>query len=463
MSLDPLSRLGDLAAGSLDAIASALATASPLGQGSHRIAVTGLQRAGKTVFVTSFVHALLHAKDAPVEAFPFFPWRERLRTVELLSIPGLPPFPYRERLADLLADPPRWPEPTEGLSGVRVRLRLSPPARLDRRLFSPQTLHIDLVDYPGEWLLDLPMLSLDYDEWSLQMEEMAASGRRAALSEAWRAEAAKLDPAAAADDFALARVGGAYVEYLKRCRAAGLHFLQPGRFMAGGAPLGSLFFPLSRARGARSGTAGAALARRYEAYRRVVRRFYAQVFGRLRRQVVLVDLLTALQQGQESFADLALATRTVVEAFESLKHPLARLLPVGRLDRLSLVATKADHITSGQHNNLVGLLRDMLGEPFVRANARQAGLLAVASVRATSQVTRLWRDEPLQFLRGVPSGRSEVVEVRPGEIPGQIPGRDDWSGFVFNIRGFEPPRLEAPFERPLPHINLDKVLQSLIA
>ena len=121
----------------------------------------------------------------------------------------------------------------------------------------------------------------------------------------------------------------------------------------------------------RGGTNGGVLARRYEAYRKLVRRFYGEVFGRLRRQVVLVDLLTALQRGQELFADLALATRTVVEAFEELRHPLAKVLPVGRLDRLSLVATKADHITSGQLNNLVGLLRDMLGEPFMRANARQ--------------------------------------------------------------------------------------------
>ncbi len=144
-------------------------------------------------------------------------------------------------------------------------------------------------------------------------------------------------------------------------------------------------------------------------------------------------------------------------------RPLARVLPLGRLDRLSLVATKADHITSGQLNNLVGLLRDMLGEPFMRANARQSGLLAIASVRATTQETRLWQGAALQFLRGVPNGRDEAVEVRPGEIPGQIPDRDSWANYVFNIRDFAPPRLAAPSNKPLPHINLDKVLQSLIA
>ena len=460
--MTPFFRLGGLAAASLDAIASALASASPLQHNSYRIAVTGLQRAGKTVFVTSFVHALLHAKDAPIEAFPFFPWRERVRAVELLDIPGLPRFPYAERLAELLAEPPRWPEPTEGLSGVRVRLRLAPARRLNR-LLEPRTLHLDLIDYPGEWLLDLPLLSLDYEEWSVEMEELANAGTRAVLSGEWQAQAQALDPAATEDPFALARIGSAYVDYLKRCRAEGLSYLQPGRFLAGTTPLERLFFPLSRGRGVRGGTNGAVLAQRYEAYRKLVRRFYGEVFGRLRRQVVLVDLLTALQRGQESFADLALATRTVVEAFEELRHPLAKVLPVGRLDRLSLVATKADHITAGQLNNLVGLLRDMLGEPFMRANARQSGLLAIASVRATTQETRLWQGEALQFVRGVPDGRSDVVEVRPGEIPGQIPDRESWNSFVFNIREFAPPRLGAPFARPLPHINLDKVLQSLIA
>ncbi len=460
--MTPFSRLGGLAAASLDAIASALASASPLQRNSYRIAVTGLQRSGKTVFVTSFVHALLHAKDAPIEAFPFFPWRERVRAVELLDIPGLPRFPYAERLAELLAEPPCWPAPTEGLSGVRVRLHLAPAPQLSR-LLEPRTLHLDLIDYPGEWLLDLPLLALDYEQWSIEMEELANAGTRAALSVDWQAQAQALDPAATEDPFALARIGSAYVDYLKRCRAEGLSFLQPGRFLAGTTPLEQLFFPLSRARGARGGTNGGVLARRYEAYRKLVRRFYGEVFGRLRRQVVLVDLLTALQRGQESFADLALATRTVVEAFEELRHPLAKVLPVGRLDRLSLVATKADHITSGQLNNLVGLLRDMLGEPFMRANARQSGLLAIASVRATTQETRLWQGEALQFVRGVPNGRSEVVEVRPGEIPGQIPDRESWNSFVFNIREFAPPQLGAPFDKPLPHINLDKVLQSLIA
>ncbi len=173
------------------------------------------------------------------------------------------------------------------------------------------------------------------------------------------------------------------------------------------------------------------------------------MFGRLRRQVLLVDLLTALQQGQESFADLALATRTVVEAFEDLRHPLAKVLPIGRLDRLSLVATKADHITSGQLNNLVGLLRDMLGEPFMRANARQSGLLAIASVRATAQVTRLWQGEAMQFLRGVPRGRLRRRRGAAGRDPRPDPRSRELAGLRVQHPGFRAAAARRAFRKAL--------------
>src|SRR4051812_3993153 len=109
---------------SIEAIGDALKQLVPvIGQPSQRLAITGLQRAGKTVFVTSLAHALLHAKDAPADVFPFFPWRGQVESVTLEAIPGIAPFPFAERLAELLGDPPRWPEPTTGLSGLRVRLR----------------------------------------------------------------------------------------------------------------------------------------------------------------------------------------------------------------------------------------------------------------------------------------------------------------------------------------------------
>lgn len=463
-----VSRLADLASGSFEAIGDALASIPrALHHQSYRIAVTGLQRSGKTVLVTSFTHALLHAEKSHKDAFPFFPWRGQVEQVDLEDMPGVPRFPYRDRVDELLAAVPRWPAPTTDVSGLRVRIQHTPTSTITRRVVPRGTLDIDLIDYPGEWLLDLPMLSLSYRDWSLQMEELANSGSRIRMSKDWQEQVAGLDPTAPESAFELTRVGQAYVDYLRRCRASHLHYLQPGRFLAesgAGSGLDSLFFPMSGAQPARAGTNGAALERRYEAYRRQVRQFYRQVFGRLRRQVVLIDLLTALQHGHESFADLALAIRTITEAFDELRSPLLRSLSLGRVDRLALVATKADHVSSSQLANLVALLRDMIGEPFVQANARQAGLLAIASVRATSQVSRRWQGTTRQMLQGIPEGSSgELVEVFAGDIPGHIPDPKQWAEFEFNIRRFEPPRLRDHLERPLPHINLDKLLQFLIA
>ena len=31
-----------------------------------------------------------------------------------------------------------------------------------RRALSTGRLHVDIVDYPGEWLLDLPLIDLDF-------------------------------------------------------------------------------------------------------------------------------------------------------------------------------------------------------------------------------------------------------------------------------------------------------------
>ncbi len=48
-------------------------------------------------------------------------------------------------------------------------------------------------------------------------------------------------------------------------------------------------------------------------------------------------------------------------------------------------------------------------------------------------------------------------------IPGQIPAAADWASLEFNIRRLRAAAAGDLHERPLPHINLDKILQFLIA
>lgn len=463
-----LARLQGFATIAVDGITSALSyIPNQWNHRTYRIAVTGLRRSGKTVFLTSLTHALLGATKGTPLVLPFFPFQEKLLGVSLTDIPGVPRFPFQERLSELLGDPPEWPKPTVDLTGLRIRLRHTQSGWFGQT--TEAIVDVDLIDYPGEWILDLPMLTQDFHQWSDQMEELCASGDRARVAQGWQEKAKTIDPDAKLDESVLAEVGDLYVAYLQACRNdLNLFYLQPGRFVMEG--LGSvdskrIFFPMSSAQSFKRGSNGAALQARYAAYQAQVREFYSGVFGQLRRQVVLVDLLTALELGRETFTDLGKAVRAVSDAYEDLRHPLMKMLPTGSVDRLAIVATKADHVTSDQHNNLLGLLHDMIGQPFIRAKAGTAELFAVASVCSTTEVWHEVDEQDLPFLSGTQIGRTKPAVVRAGVIPGKIPSPAKWNKLKeFKIRRFQPPKIDPTFaEQPLPNVNLDKVLQFLLA
>ena len=184
--------------------------------------------------MTSFVHALLHAADAPVEDFPFFPWRGQVQGVTVEDIPGIPPFPYRARLDELLAEPPRWPAPHERAHRGEGPHPLHADAAADLRCSClDDDLDLDLIDYPGEWLLDLPMLTLDYEEWSARMEELANAGsRRRCPAPGWQ-QARRSIPRRRKTLPPCSGSATLYLDYLQRCRSERLSYLQPGRFLGG--------------------------------------------------------------------------------------------------------------------------------------------------------------------------------------------------------------------------------------
>src|SRR3989304_670109 len=71
----------------------------------------------------------------------------------------------RSRASTMSATPPCWPESTRRISQLRIVLEYE-SAKFWKRRLGYDRLTIDIVDYPGEWLLDLPLLRLDYAAWS---------------------------------------------------------------------------------------------------------------------------------------------------------------------------------------------------------------------------------------------------------------------------------------------------------
>src|SRR5215813_9177090 len=125
-----------------------------------RLGVTGLTRAGKTVFMTALVHNLLHGGRLPVfEAMS----SGRIARARLAPQPddAVPRFDYEAHVRGLIEER-RWPESTRRIGELRLVVDYQSTSGRDR------TLTLDIVDYPGEWLLDLPLAAKTYGEWSAE-------------------------------------------------------------------------------------------------------------------------------------------------------------------------------------------------------------------------------------------------------------------------------------------------------
>ena len=95
---------------------------------------------------------------------------ERLRgrgprvTVAAAGAASLPRFDVAGHLAALAQDPPAWPARTDAASLLALDL-VVPRTGLASAL-PALSLRLEFLDYPGEWLLDLPLLRQDFSAWS---------------------------------------------------------------------------------------------------------------------------------------------------------------------------------------------------------------------------------------------------------------------------------------------------------
>jgi len=447
------------------------ARAGRLGEGllgnTIRLGVTGLRRSGKTVFVTSLVNNLLHPQRLSfLEAVR----SGRLVAARLEPQPDLavPRFDYEGRLADLRADPPSWPEPTKAVSRVRLALRYRPAGLLRRRLTEMSTLTLDIVDYPGEWLLDLPLLGQDYATWSAATLELAAQPSRAALAAEWRNHLGQFDAAGPADEAAARTLARLYTAYLVACRdsRAPLSLLQPGRFLEPGEMAGApalAFCPMPVTGRTARGTLGRLMEDRFEAYKHaVVRRFFREHFAKLDRQVVLVDLLGALNAGAPGAHDLRAALTASLEAFRHGRPSRLERLFRSRIDKVLFAATKADHVAADQHKALRGLLGQLVDEArrSIRFDGAEVETMAIAAVKCTDTVMARHEGRDLACVRGIPLGRTEPTVLFPGELPDDLVKLDGPNPPPHRFLAFNPPHgLDG---RGLPNIRMDQAIEFLL-
>ncbi|MEM5477596.1 YcjX family protein [Pacificibacter sp. AS14] len=433
-----------------------------------RVGITGLSRAGKTVFITSLVANLLDRGRMPQLGAS-----SAITAAYLQPQPDdtVPRFDFETHLAALTASVPHWPDSTRAVSELRLSFKVQPTGILGM-LSGLRTIHLDIMDYPGEWLLDLGLMEKSYAEWS---ESAIVAAKSRGQSAEFLARLGSTDVDAKHDEQQAKVLAQSFTTYLKAAREAGYSDCSPGRFLLPGELEGSpvlTFAPLPPSE-AKRGTLAREFERRYEAYKReVVKPFFRDHFAKIDRQVVLVDALGAIHAGPKAVEDLRRTLADILSAFRPGRvGRLLALLGQRRVDRVLFAASKADHIHHSQHPRLTAIMEALVRDARDRANFAGAGTsaMSIAALRATVEETIDHNGEMLDCVRGRTSDGKQAA-FYPGELPEDPShilaparkGAEKWLDGDYEIMRFEPARLTLkPGEGP-PHIRLDRAAEFLI-
>ena len=432
-----------------------------------RIGVTGLARAGKTAFLTS-VAANLLAWGAGRGALPALGAAGRVGvTLAPAGAGTMPRFDMARHRAALATDPPGWPARTNAAS--LLALDLAVPRSSFGVSLPSRRVRLEFLDYPGEWLLDLPLLRMGFAQWSAQT--LARLAEQPAARD-FLAFSAALPARAPADEALIGSGHTLYCTLLTRLRdETHLALLQPGRFLMpapGEAPPWIAFFPH-----AGTGPLADLLAERYGRYVQAVQDdLSSPLFGQVDRIVVLADLLSALHAGPAAFGDTAAALASVGAALrwrQGWLDTLAALSqlrwPVRGITRVAYAATKADHVADRQRGNLAALMRDVVRGRAVAPDGADVpnATFAIASVRCTEDIVWQLDGHPVSAVRGRRIGDAAAARSYPGEVPDRVPDARFWQHPFLDLPVFEPLRLPDGGRGGVPSVGLDALLAFLLA
>ncbi|MGN1357134.1 MAG: YcjX family protein [Succinivibrionaceae bacterium] len=437
-----------------------------------RIGVTGLSRGGKTAFFTSLIGLFenFSESNAQIHLPRFTALGDRgIFYGGLVDNPDLsvPRFPYADALGALRSDPPCWPEPTDSVSQVKIELRYR-----DDRFYIPgksRSLYLTLYDYPGEWLVDILLLNLTYQEFSSKVAELAEKFRPAADPSSWINLGSALDPDDPVDEVLLSKTVKSYRQWLLTLKNKGFSLVIPGRFIMPGTLQGAPvieFLPWVWDKKvsvpAPAGSIYQIMEERYETYKeKVVKRFYEDYFKKLDRQIILVDCFRSLLGGRMAYDDLNETLDVLLSNFSYGESSLLSRLFAPKIDKVLFAATKADLVTVDQYDRLLNILKTMVSQSCrrIKKDIGSCEFLLLSAIRSTRCVETRYQGSDIQILK---TDYEEDGRFFPGDLP------PDWS--EESIKFFQEhfcyhQELRPPRTNPgeiLPHINMDLMLQKII-
>ena len=331
----------------------------------QHIVITGLSRSGKSMLFTALI-AQLNQRVAndfdPLPLLTSIP-RERIERVELQThFDGLAGFPFADNLIKLQQR--QWPKATDKISAFRLTLRLKHRNAVKQKLLGSKKLSLFFYDYPGEWLMDLPLESLNYAQWSAQVFSQLAGEPQASLAKTWLQSLRSFDFDQAPTEAALNDYISLYQAYLLAAKAQGVSLLQPGALILPppGLVVGKMFAPLPNkvlSDGTHPWTQ--AMTAQYQQFiEQWVSPFKQRFFNQADKQVILIDVLEGLSFGRAYLDEMKEAMNHLSQSFIYGKRRWFQRLGIKpRISQVGFVATKMDLIPLAERERLKTLLSHM--------------------------------------------------------------------------------------------------------
>jgi len=430
------------------------------------IGVTGFSGSGKSTFITSLIHQLKYSNEAMLGGFT--PARDdKIIETNILPIPGVRIFDYEGGINALSSNPPKWPEPTSSLSGCIVEIIYKRDSIIKSVIGEQTKLRIEIRDYPGEWLLDIPLLNQDYYSWCIDIGETFNQPHRKALMGALSEDLNAISPFDVLTESQIDALYERFKSFLIACKEEGLTLIQPGHvLLPGESDAFESFFPLINLRHysledlkkADKSSIYKVMRGRYKAYlKNTVEPFFRGYFNSVDRQIVMIDSLKALSRGADNFEDMMVAFSRIIDCYSFGENGFLSRLISPNIERMLFLSSKPDRVLSSQHENLRQFTDSVIQRVCKQSirNTIQIETEIACAVRCT--------EDSSAFLTGVTVNNGKGKISHPN-IPERIPKEAEWEVF----HGWHPPELLPPLNTDLklgarlPCIRMDTVLKNLI-
>lgn len=330
---------------------------------THRFTITGLSRSGKSMLFTSLVTMLKSRSEEGYACLPLLRYLppSQVLDIRVEPIDGYTPFPQEENIAAL--EQGKWPAATEQAFGFKLIVRLKQTASIKKHLLPHTDVVFEFIDYPGEWITDIPMLSKTYAQWSDSSWAQLSGGPQQHFAKNWKQVVNAFDFEQPPTTERIQQLVMAYREYLIEAKRHGISLLQPGSFLLDASDFDWQHFGFTPLPSSITSDVSHPWYKAFEEHfgtfqKKWLTPLKQSIFKETDKQIILVDLFEGLNHSRQHLYQLKETLSHLADTFVYGQSSWfsRNVLKKQQIGKVAFVATKADLIPINQRENLLSLL-----------------------------------------------------------------------------------------------------------